>query len=96
MERPAFEPVVTQAQVPGGMLGRDPVSFEVRCFVVASASGVLLVDTCTPGSSEEIGKGLARVGAAWSDVTDIVLTHRHFDHIGGLAESTELTPGARV
>lgn len=90
------EPVVTQAQVPPGMLGPDPVSFEVRCFVVAGMGGVVLVDTGTPGSGEAIGKALARVGASWSDVTDIVLTHHHFDHTGGLAESAELASGATV
>ena len=40
------------------------MSFEVRCFVVADAGGVVLVDTCTPGSSEAIGAALAKEGAA--------------------------------
>ena len=66
---PTVEPVVTQVPVPPGMLGPDPVSFEVRCFIVAEAGRVVLVDTCTPGSSEAIGGALARLGAAWSDVT---------------------------
>ena len=91
-----MEPVVTQVEVPPGMLGPDPVSFEVRCFVVADAGGVVLVDTCTPGSSEAIGGALVNVGAAWSDVTDIVLTHSHFDHAGGLAESKQLASGATI
>ncbi len=93
---PMVEPVVTQVQVPAGVLGPEPVSFEVRCFVVADAGGVVLVDTCTPGSSEAIGAALAKVGAAWSDVTDVVLTHSHFDHTGGLTESAELASGATV
>jgi glyoxylase-like metal-dependent hydrolase (beta-lactamase superfamily II) len=96
MQGPTVEPVVTQVEVPPGMLGPDPVSFEVRCFVVADAGGVVLVDTCTPGSSEAIGGALVNVGAAWSDVTDIVLTHSHFDHAGGLAESTHLASGATI
>lgn len=91
-----IEPVVTQLQVPPGMLGPDPVSIEVRCFVVVGTGGVVLVDTGPPGSGEAIGKAIARVGATWSDVTDIVLTHRHFDHAGGLAESAELASGAAV
>ena len=78
------------------MLGPDPVSFEVRCFVVADAGGIVLVDTCTPGSSEAIAGALVRVGAAWSDVTDIVLTHSHFDHAGGLSESEQLASGASI
>lgn len=90
------EPVVTQVEVPPGMLGPDPVSFEVRCFVVAGTAGVVLVDAGTPGSGQAIGTALAKLGAAWSDVTDIVLTHRHFDHTGGLPEALELASGAAV
>ena len=91
-----IEPVVNHLQVPPGMLGPDPVTIEVRCFVVVGTSGVVLVDTGPPGSGEAIGIALARVGATWSDVTDIVLTHSHFDHAGGLAESAEQAPGAAV
>jgi glyoxylase-like metal-dependent hydrolase (beta-lactamase superfamily II) len=78
------------------MLGPEPVSFEVRCFVVADDDGVVLVDTGTPGSSEAIGAALARVSAAWADVTDIVLTHSHIDHTGGLAEAAGLASGATI
>ena len=91
-----IEPVVAQLQVPPGMLGPDPVTIEVRCFVVVGSGGVVLVDTGPPGTGEAIGSAIARVGATWSDVTDIVLTHRHFDHVGGLAESAEFASGAAV
>ncbi len=87
------EPVVTQLQLPPGMAVPDPVTIEVRCFVVVGTGGVVLVDTGPPGTGAAIGEALARVGAAWSDVTDIVLTHRHFDHVRGLAESAELASG---
>ncbi len=96
MDSLQVEPVVTRLQLPPGKLRPDPVSIEVRCFVVVGTGGVVLVDSGPPGTGEAIGKALARVGAAWSDVTDIVLTHRHFDHTGGLAESAELAPGATV
>jgi glyoxylase-like metal-dependent hydrolase (beta-lactamase superfamily II) len=91
-----IEPVATQLHIPPGMLGPDPVTIEVRCFVVVGTGGVVLVDTGPPGAGEAIGSAIARVGATWSDVTDIVLTHRHFDHVGGLAESAKLASGAAV
>lgn len=90
------EPVVTQVQLPPGMLGPDPVTFEVRSFVVAEPGGIVLVDAGTPGSSSAIGVVLAHLGASWSDVTDIVLTHSHFDHTGGLPESAALAAAAAV
>jgi len=96
MDVPFVEPVVTQLQIPPGMLGPDPVSIEVRSFVLVGTSGVVLVDTGPPGSAVAIDEALSRVQATWSDVTDILLTHRHFDHIGGLAESTTLAPRAAV
>jgi glyoxylase-like metal-dependent hydrolase (beta-lactamase superfamily II) len=88
--------VVTEVHLPPGMLGPDPVTFEVRCFVVADSSGVVLIDTCAPDSTAAIGTALAQAGASWSDVSDIVLTHHHFDHTGGLAESAGLASGANI
>ena len=96
MGSPIVEPVITEVQVPPGMLGPDPATFEVRSFVVVGAGGIVLVDTGTPGSGEAIGSTLAALGANWTDVTDIVLTHSHFDHTGGLAESAELASQADV
>lgn len=96
MTNPQVVPVVTQVHVPPGMLGPDRISFEVRCFVVADTTGVVLVDTCAPGSGAAIGAALSQAGASWSDVSDIVLTHRHFDHSGGLVESAGLAPEANV
>jgi glyoxylase-like metal-dependent hydrolase (beta-lactamase superfamily II) len=69
---------------------------EVRCFVVAGPEGVVLVDAGPPGSSTSIGRAISSLSAGWSDVTDIVLTHRHFDHTGGLQEAANLALGARL
>jgi glyoxylase-like metal-dependent hydrolase (beta-lactamase superfamily II) len=93
---PRIEAVVTTVELPPGTLGPVPVSFEVRCFVVAGPSGCVLVDTATPGNTGSIDLALARLGAGWSDVTDIVLTHRHFDHTGGLTEAADRTPRANL
>lgn len=91
-----IEAVATTVELPAGALGPVPVTFEVRCFVVAGPSGVVLVDTATPGSANAVAQALAKVSAGWSDVTDIVLTHRHFDHTGGLAEAADRAPRANL
>jgi glyoxylase-like metal-dependent hydrolase (beta-lactamase superfamily II) len=94
--RRSIEPVVTESNVPAGVLGPEPVTIEVRCFVVPGANGVVVVDTGIPGTAEAIETALERVGARWSDVTDIVLTHAHFDHVGGLAEAAMRAPQATI
>jgi glyoxylase-like metal-dependent hydrolase (beta-lactamase superfamily II) len=83
---PAIEPVVMDVHLPSGVAGPEPLDFDVRCFLVAHGAGVVLIDTCLAGSSERIAGGLERIGARWQDITDVVLTHNHPDHAGGLAE----------
>ena len=91
------EPIVTEMQIPAGMFGPDPVSIDTRCFLVPHAGGgVILVDAGPPGSVQAIEEGLERVGATWSDVSDIVLTHSHIDHTGGLAQVLERAPAAAM
>jgi glyoxylase-like metal-dependent hydrolase (beta-lactamase superfamily II) len=89
-------PVVLDLQMPAGILGPDPVTADVRCFLVPHESGVLLVDTGTPGSAAALTAGLAHIGAGWREVTDVVLTHAHFDHTAGLFRVLALAPAARV
>lgn len=93
---PAVEPVVTSFRLPAGILGPDPETIEVRCFLVPDSGGIVLVDAGVPGASDAIAGALRRIGAGWSDVTDIVLTHSHFDHVGGLAEVVMRTPEATI
>jgi len=92
----AVQPVITQVEVPAGMLGADPATFEVRCFVVPRPDGVVVVDVGPPTTGKQIEAVLAQLGATWSDVSDIVLTHAHVDHIGGLVEVAKHAPRAVV
>lgn len=85
---PAIEPVVMDVHLPPGVAGPDPLDFDARCFLVAHATGLVLIDTCLAGSADLIAAGLERIDARWQDITDVVLTHSHPDHAGGLAEVT--------
>jgi glyoxylase-like metal-dependent hydrolase (beta-lactamase superfamily II) len=88
--------VITEVHLPAGMAGPDPKDFDVRCFLVPHATGVTLVDTGLAHSVPAITERLTGIGAGWEDVTDVVLTHHHPDHTGGLAGVLALAPGATV
>ncbi|HEX6868838.1 MAG TPA: MBL fold metallo-hydrolase [Candidatus Limnocylindrales bacterium] len=96
MDLPFIETVAIEAQMPPGVLGPGPATLDVRCFLVTTASGIVLVDAGLPGTSGAIDATLGRLGAGWSHVTDIVLTHSHFDHTGGLAEAVGRAAQATV
>lgn len=90
------EPIVQELHLPAGLAGPDAIAVDVRCFLVPHAKGLLLVDAGPQGSAGPIVAALARLGAAWSDISDVVLTHSHPDHTGGLGEVLEECPTARV
>jgi glyoxylase-like metal-dependent hydrolase (beta-lactamase superfamily II) len=89
-------PIAFDVHLPAGVAGPDPMDFDVRCFLVPHADGLTLVDTGLPGSGAAISAALAEVGAGWADVSDILLSHDHPDHVGSLAEVIALAPHASV
>ncbi len=56
----------------------------------------MLVDTGMPGSEKRILKAVAGLGRKPSDVKLILLTHRHWDHIGSAAALKKETSGKLV
>lgn len=88
--------VVVDVHLPTGLAGPEPMDFDVRCFLVSHATGLTLVDTGLDHSVRSVAAKLAEIGADWGDVTDLILTHHHPDHIGGLSEVMALAPGAAV
>lgn len=67
----------------------------VNVHAVVTDDGVVLIDTGLPGRSPLIERGLVKIGRSLGEVTTILVTHRHPDHIGSLAELRKRT-GARV
>jgi glyoxylase-like metal-dependent hydrolase (beta-lactamase superfamily II) len=58
-------------------------------------NGITVVDTGLSGRALSILKEIRRLGYKTSDVTSIILTHHHTDHVGSLAELKKATE-ARV
>ncbi|HEX8395310.1 MAG TPA: MBL fold metallo-hydrolase [Longimicrobium sp.] len=61
-----------------------PTSYpwESTIYAVRTGTGVLLVDLGWTGTDRPLRRGLARIGARPQDVTDVLVTHSHRDHIG--------------
>lgn len=72
----------------------NPVEASINAFLIRDGSRTILVDT---GSGELFGPGyggklldsLASVGVKPQQVTDVLITHIHTDHTGGLTQKGE-------
>ena len=68
---------------------------DVNCVLVAEGNDLTLVDTGWPGDLPRILSSLEQVGRGIGDLSAVVLTHAHPDHIGG-AERLRADHGLRV
>jgi glyoxylase-like metal-dependent hydrolase (beta-lactamase superfamily II) len=67
----------------------------VNLHVIVTDDGLVLVDTGLPGRAPAIVRALTDARRAVGDITTILVTHQHMDHVGGLAELRRRS-GARV
>ena len=82
-------------------------NWAMRCMLVEEAGRLILVDNGMGNKQDAkfmshyflngddtLGKSLASVGYSSDDITDVILTHLHFDHCGGsiVKEGDELVP----
>lgn len=58
----------------------------VNAHLVVVDDGVVLVDTGLPGRVAKVEQALAEASRTVGEVHTILLTHRHADHVGGLAD----------
>ena len=74
----------------------EQVSFGfVSAYLLQRGSEVTIVDTGT-GTTEEFESGLTTLGSGWSNVANVILTHSHGDHIGGLGVVIENAPSVKA
>jgi glyoxylase-like metal-dependent hydrolase (beta-lactamase superfamily II) len=70
--------------VPGMSMG--------RIYVITGRDGVTVVDaSLSPKTAEKLEPKLASIGYKLADIRNILITHAHPDHTGGLAEMQRLT-----
>jgi glyoxylase-like metal-dependent hydrolase (beta-lactamase superfamily II) len=64
-------------------------------YLLDHNGALTLIDTGFPGSGDAVLAEVAAIGRQPGDITDIILTHAHFDHIGSAADLVART-GART
>ena len=67
----------------------NPVEASINVFLVRGNGRTILIDTGAgelfgPGNGGKLPDSLASIGVSMDDVTDILITHIHTDHTGGL------------
>jgi glyoxylase-like metal-dependent hydrolase (beta-lactamase superfamily II) len=78
-------PATDPSAAPPSDWKRVNLSF-VSAYLLVRGGEVAIVDLGTPGSAAAIEEGLKAAGTDWDAVKHIVLTHKHDDHAGSLAE----------
>jgi glyoxylase-like metal-dependent hydrolase (beta-lactamase superfamily II) len=63
----------------------DEIALSVQPMLVKAEDKVLLFDTGTGGGS--LLASLEEAGFSPADVTDVLISHSHFDHVGGLVNA---------
>ena len=86
---------------------RQRITLAARCLLIRGEGKTILVDTGNgnkwndklkdiyrlDNSESELEKSLAKTGVKPEEVTDVILTHLHFDHCGG---STKIVDGKLI
>jgi len=83
-------------------------TWSMRCLLIEQGDKNILIDTgigdkqsekffshFEPHGDDSLDKSLHNCGIAATDITDVILTHFHFDHVGGAVyknESDDLLP----
>ena len=70
----------------------NPVEASINAFLIQSSQKNILVDTGSgdlfgPGNGGKLLDSLASIGVKADDISDILITHIHTDHTGGLVRN---------
>lgn len=82
----AFAPTSTTPTDPDAVRWERVLGGASAAYVLVRGGEATIVDTGQGGTELAIQDGLETLGLDWDDVSSVVLTHRHPDHVGSLDE----------
>ncbi len=68
----------------------------VSAYVLVRGREAALVDCGLGSRVDEIGAVLGAAGTGWDRVRHVLISHAHYDHVGGLKEVAARAPGATL
>ncbi|WP_199798647.1 subclass B3 metallo-beta-lactamase [Erythrobacter sp. HKB08] len=68
----------------------------IAAILIVGPTTHVLIDTGTEEGAEVVRANIEQLGYDMKDVTVLLQSHEHFDHVGGLAKMKEWTGGAVV
>lgn len=66
----------------------------VSAWLVETSDGVVLIDTLYGPHVDQLIKNITATGIDFADIRYVLMTHGHFDHVGGAARLKPLLPNA--
>jgi glyoxylase-like metal-dependent hydrolase (beta-lactamase superfamily II) len=79
---------------PGGTAWRRVNLGFVSAFLLVRDGEGVIIDTGVAGSDDEIYAVMTELGLDWSDIGNVILTHRHPDHAGSIDAILAAAPDA--
>jgi metallo-beta-lactamase class B len=67
----------------------------VSSWAIRTSDGVVLIDTLHEPHADQLVANLRKVGVNLADIKYVLMTHGHFDHVGGAAKLKALLPNAK-
>ncbi|WP_291614755.1 MBL fold metallo-hydrolase [Bradyrhizobium sp.] len=67
----------------------------VSSWVIRTSDGIVLIDTLHEPHVDQLIANLRKVGVDFADIKYVLMTHGHFDHVGGAVKLKPLLPNAK-
>ncbi len=71
-------------------------TFDSNIIYIDGGDRRALIDTGTGIYSEHLDRELSKIGTSTDKITDVILTHSHIDHIGGVVHLLKKSPNLRI